>query len=218
MADIVSIDSDDGLTMEYMHEYREHNFYGYPHLAAVWSLHTRDPFVGSTADPTQVHPSVRRTSVDFVTASGHGTWKRFLGYGNVVLFDADSLDPQHADAKIVHLFGCQAGACLGLEFVRQGAKAFWGYTVDFAFPVTVPYPPRGQRHVDPKAVPFLELDNVIDTGILTGRTASQIYQEMENHFALAYGSLLQGHQDLLLEDFAHLAWPGRPWGDETATL
>lgn len=133
----------------------------------------------------------------------------------------------HVQGAIVHLLSCQAGALLGLAIVHAGARAFWGYTVNFTFWHDDPAP--DPLDTDETADLFFGLDAIIDRGILTGKPAAIIYQDVIDAFWDAHEQLLpaSSSQDVypyqlvaatLLDDFVHLVCPVTTWGDQQATL
>jgi len=87
---------------------------------------------GAEAAPKELLEAVSDMKPDFVAFNGHGDSRSLYGYDNVLLVSADD-DLEPFSGKIIHALACDAGAELGPELVRIGAKAFIGYIEPFQF-------------------------------------------------------------------------------------
>jgi hypothetical protein len=102
--------------------------------------------------------------------------------------------------------------------VRQGVRAFWGYTVNFSF-YRQSTPPQDLT-TDSIAELFLRMDSIIDRGILSQKNAQEIYDSVTTYVATVYPQLKSKplHQAVLLDNYVHLVCPVTVWGDASATL
>jgi hypothetical protein len=163
------------------------------------------------AVPEHLYAALSDSQVRFITGAGHGSYTSFTGHERVVLFDALQLQAESFRNRFVHLLSCQTGALLGLMCVQNGAIAFWGYSVDFGFPT-------GDDSVSRA---FLQMDALIDRGILSGRNAGEIYEVITAYFWDVYQQLLDHRSfwaSVLYDDFVHLVCPAISWGNATSRL
>lgn len=223
MATVVAIEQDYDLVLRYCQAFRKAYVYSHRALTGPRTTHNLIACFNRNATRQRIHAAIQGNDVGFITGSGHGTYDRFTGQRGVTVWDTSTYSPRHVQGKIVHLLSCQTGGLLGLSFVADGARAFWGYTVSFSF-YRQPTPPT-ELSKDQFAEPFFMLDAIIDVGILNGYDANTIYRQVDREFWKAYGQLLahgdQPSQDsavVLLDNFVHLVCPARTWGDANATL
>jgi hypothetical protein len=101
--------------------------------------------------------------------------------------------------------------------VEDGARAFWGYTVNFSF--FHRNPPPSALETDKTAEIFFRMDAIVDRGILAGKTATEIYDSLTSYFATVYSKLHDpAHKAVLLDNFVHLVCPVTVWGEGGALL
>jgi hypothetical protein len=170
---------------------------------------------GSNAIQPGVDKYLKTNPIQYISGMGHGLYDTFTGFHDKPIWSA-SQDLSLLKGVIVHLLSCQTGASLGREMVAQGALAFWGYTVSFSF--FRQDPPPSDMDTDNVAAPFLKMDCLIDRGILGRKTASQIYNAIEEYVADLYPQLEFHQQAILLDNYLHLVCPVTVWGDPNAML
>ncbi len=100
----------------------------------------------------------------YVVGVGHGDEDTLMGYAEEPILEPGLYQPAEVAGRIVHLLACETARKLGVDLVRQGARAFFGY--DWLVLVH-------EEILDD----FLECDTAIDTALLAGSTVSEAYQE-----------------------------------------
>jgi hypothetical protein len=215
MSTVMRIDHDSDLTNRYAQAFR--NKHVFAHFATQYAQHSLVTATDSDATEQHVASVLSQNSVDYISGAGHGTYYTFIGSDDNPIWDADQNSGAltHLKGKIVHLLACETGAVLGRSIASEGARAFWGYTVSFAF-AHFDKPPSLED--DALAEVFLKMDMIIDRGILAGRNGTDIYDSIERYVAQVVLSLTALHRGLLLSNFVHLACPVIDWGDETAVV
>lgn len=221
MDEVLTIDSTDA---QYPRDFRQALVYdvhpAFDKSSATYRF-DRVPRLDAQATRADVDQAYQQhSSIVFVTGSGHGSQQEFIGDNRTVIWSDATLPALHAKGKIVHLLTCMGGARLGLEFVAQGARGFWGYANEFLYDVdpTNPQPISS----DQIAEDYFKLDATIDTELLNGSTPDAVYAAAETYFWTTWGKLQNagGHPGgaWLLHDWIYLVGPGRSWGDDNATL
>lgn len=117
---------------------------------------------------------LRKDMFDLVIINGHGNATSVGGHDNEILVSVGDGADLFRD-KIVFVRACDAGAVLGPEIMRNGAKSFIGYLHPYMFPYdkdSVQHPLR-----DELAAPVLECSNQIGLSLIKGRTAQEAHRE-----------------------------------------
>jgi hypothetical protein len=200
--------------------------------AATYRGRTLYPTLGATtnlvklqgASATAAAVEQQAEQANYVTGSGHGQADSFVGqHGDI--FRVGHYAPASVAGKIVHLLACDAAAKLGVDFVTNHCRAFFGYDEEFAAwdkPAGV-----GAR--------FFECDSAIDLGFAQGMTAAQVHASVTKIFQKhinELGALMASEQDqtkkveleyaiaFLEFDLEHLCSPvvDGKWGDASARL
>lgn len=210
----MSIDADWDLVTRYGRAFRDH--FVFTDFDETWPGHRAHHFRGSRAVQPDVDVFIERNDVGYLTGMGHGSYETFTGYEDKPIWSA-SQDLTLLRGAIVHLLSCQTGALLGTSMVRQGALAFWGYTVNFTF-YHKSSPPQ-ELVQDKTAEAFLKMDCIIDRGVLSKKTATEIYDSITTYVAQVYSQLNYPLQRaVFLDNYVHLVCPVTVWGDANATL
>lgn len=117
---------------------------------------------------------LRKDMFDLVIINGHGDATSVGGHDNEVLVSASDGADLFKD-KIVFIRACDAGAVLGPEIIRNGAKGFIGYVQPYMFP----YDKDSLHHPlkDELAAPILECSNQIGLSLIKGKTAQEAQAE-----------------------------------------
>jgi len=130
MAGVLAIDPSYDLTTQYGEAFRWRLVFN--NFQAQYPGHLLLDLKQIQACRKDIHNVVSNGSVDYISAMGHGDYELFTGHNGSIIWDTLS-GLSNLNGKIVHLLSCKAGAVLGREMVKNGAKAFWGYTTDFGF-------------------------------------------------------------------------------------
>jgi hypothetical protein len=223
MGTVMRIDHNGDLTNSYVQAFRDKHIFG--NFATQYTGHVLREKIDADAIEALVSAELKQYPVDYVTAAGHGRYEVFLGvdhkaiWSTRVVWDVNSASVNLTllSDKIVHLLACESGAMLGRAIVQEGAKAFWGYNVNFVF-VHSTNPPSLME--DELAEVFLNMDIVIDRGILKSIVAMDIYDSIERYIATALTNFRNEplYRGYLLSNFVHLACPMVTWGDKLAVL
>lgn len=209
--DILLIDAKWDTTTQYLHAFRMHI------LRADFNKYNVHQLVGPDAVQPRVDDLLKAHSIGLISGAGHGLYHAFMGYRNTVIWESEQ-DLSHLKGKIVHLLSCQTGATLGKSMARQGAKAFWGYTEKFAF-LSKSLPPANMI-TDTSARPAIEMDLIIDIGILRRHSAATIYQDVHDYVDAVTVGLppFSMKRAVIQSNFRHLVCPHPLWGDRYAKL
>lgn len=213
MPDIVLIDANWDVVTQYLYAFRRQLIT--PYLKRFnSSVHW---LVGDQVVQPKVDDFISAHNVAFLSGAGHGEFERFRGYENCLIWET-GINVPHLPGAIVHLLSCEAGARLGREIVANGAAAYWGYTESFRFIKKSPSP--ADLETDTSAAWFLEMDCLIDVGILRGLKADEIYKSVSDYVSRANSSF--GPFDLkratLDHNYRHLVCPATYWGERSITL
>jgi hypothetical protein len=215
MSDVLIIDADWDLATRYGRAFREKFLFNDFHTE--WPSYTIHHLVGPDAVQFKVNAFIDENNVKYLSGMGHGTYDSFTGFQNESIWHSDD-DLSRLAGTIVHLLSCQTGAVLGKTMIKDGALAFWGYTVNFSFYRTMP-PPSDLAN-DSVAEIYLKMDSIIDRGILGRKDANAIYDSVTAYVATVLPQLKskQFDQAVLLDNYVHLVCPATVWGSATAIL
>jgi len=214
MALVLAIDADWDVVTQYCRVFREQ--FIFTSFNATWPQHTVHRFIGPQMVKNSINTYLGNNHIHYITGAGHGEYDTFKGYQNQLIWSVNQ-NLSQLQGAIVHLLACKAGALLGRLMVRQGALAFWGYTENFAFPTTNPLPQDFAQ--DDVVKPFLQMDCIIDQGILNGQTAAAIYDSITQYVAHIYPHLPSLYeQEVLIDNYVRLVCPVTTWGDANITI
>jgi len=224
MAHILGIDADSDLYTRYVTAFREKLVFSeFPSWLRsfihkpTWPTHSLQHLVGKDAVQPDIDNYLVANKVDYITVAGHGVDDTLTGYERALIWKADQ-DLTYLRAPIVHFLACQTGAVLGQQMVRDGVRAFWGYTAKFRF--FFDNPAMRDLSEDYIAGVFIEMDCLIDVQILNGSNAEEIYKALSEYFKDAFYKLKNdpASQALLLHNYRHLVGPLTSYGDPAQTL
>ena len=224
MAHVLGIDANWDLFTRYITAFREKLiFANFPSWLpsflqhSKWPQHSFHHLKGKTAVQPNVDNYLAAHKVDYITGGGHGLDDVFTGFDRSLIWKSEQ-DFTYLQRPIVHLLSCQTGAVLGQQMVRNGVRAFWGYSRKFRFYYDDP-PPRNLSD-DSLAHFFIQMDCLIDAEILNGSTADQVYAALTAYFTQTFNSLKNDphSQSILLQNYRHLVGPMINYGDSAQTV
>lgn len=146
----------------------------YPAVVASPYKSKQASLVGPALTRAALGPALQTADVGYVSINGHGLSSYLTGYysGGIVgnpleeIANTSWTTAAQAGGKIFHLFACKCGANsasgLGQFLVRNGARAFFGYSDSFAMPLA-------------HANDFIDCDIAVDTAMLAGKTAAEAH-------------------------------------------
>jgi len=130
-------------------------------------------------DNRKAFSAVNKVS-NFITGVGHGDPTTFTGQNKQVLWKVGQYNPSECEGKVIKLLSCLCGKELGPDLIRNGARAFQGYTELFGWFVDNKYVLTPWR--DPVASKFIKpvIEGV--KAFLSGKTNREVYEiEYELH-------------------------------------
>ncbi len=214
MAHVLCLDADNDLITAYVLAFRRK--FVFNRFADTWTQHSARYLSGLHCVQPTVDKELRSNPPDYITGAGHGLSDSFKGFGDGEIWTAEQ-DLTFLGTSIVHLFSCYCGVTLGQAMIRDGVRAFWGYTGEFAFYHEDP-PPRDLSK-DKWAAALIKMDCLIDIGVLDGHTAEEIYESISDYFEDLYAQLDgEVDQELLLRNYECLVGPLTQYGDVGATV
>jgi len=111
-------------------KYRQEHVYPYLTAKGLSIIVLHD----SSARREAVKQAITKSNVKYLFGVGHGEMDCFCGHLNSPVFRVGDYQQDEVRGKIIHLLSCFTAESLGNDFIRQGAKAFFGYSQDFAVP------------------------------------------------------------------------------------
>jgi hypothetical protein len=188
-------------------EYRTKHVYGYfTKKRLQWKR-----LSGSMARRQYVAPDARQGSVDFVTGVGHGSFSTYTGDFGDEVWSVGNYGDDEVRGKVFHLLSCQTARDLGPDMVKRGARAYFGYDVNFTLLM---------EYSDI----FFECDSEIDRAFADGLNAGEVFGRVTALFDRRIEEFrAQGREyaaTLLETDRDHLCGPSKDarWGDTEARL
>lgn len=204
---VLAIDSNYEPVTKAAYAYREKNVYPYLLKCGL----AVNKLQGPLARRSYVAPEAAKPEVDYLTGVGHGNYDLYTGHFGDPIFRIGYYQPEEAAGKIVHFLSCQTGQRLGVDFVKHGCQAYFGYDENFTF-------------LPDYSATFFECDSEIDHGFADGLTAGQVYARTRALYEKRIAELLakgSGYVAATLKfDLDHLRSPsdGPSWGSQAAKL
>ncbi|MGH9908687.1 MAG: hypothetical protein ACRD8U_24275 [Pyrinomonadaceae bacterium] len=146
-------------------EYRQKNVYPYFEKKGFVVVRRQ----GSSARRAKVAAEARKSNVVYITGVGHGFPQSYTGDNLDPIFSSGRYSSKESTGKIVHFFSCTTAVGLGPNFVKNGCKAYFGYSDEFTYPPAL-------------AETFFECDAEIDKGFADGLTAEEVFERVKAMF------------------------------------
>ena len=106
-----------------------------------------------------------------MTCSAHGQNSYLVGADSNDVLRVGSYPAAAVNGKMFHFLACRTGLTLGLDLVRNGAKAFFGYTQPYQMMTS-----------EKLSEGFIGCDSVIDLSLTEGDTAGAAQQKAISRF------------------------------------
>ena len=117
---------------------------------------------------------------DLIIGTGHGGSDVLTGQFLNVLWEVNNYNPEECKGKIIKFVSCETGAELGPDLIKNGAKAFQGYTKIYSFYVDLTVKHYLFPWIDSMARKFLMPPVKGINALLDGKTNKEAYDvEME---------------------------------------
>ena len=205
---ILAIDSNFDTATEMGFDYRNGTVYPWSVFCGYWILRAQ----GNNANRNYVVSLLNSNQkVLYITGVGHGGYSVYTGQNQTEIFRVGNYNSSEVKDKVIHLLSCQTARDLGPDFVRNGCKAFFGYTENFTFNLEY-------SHI------FFGCDSTIDFNFVLGKNAEQVYTMTKNVYNAGIDYLNDlGHfyvAALLADDLYYLRCPSSDakWGDKNAHI
>jgi hypothetical protein len=170
---------------------------------------------GPDAIRNSVKQQACKPEVKYLTGVGHGVYSAYRGYLGETVFEVDNYKEKEVKGKIAHFVSCGTAHKLGVNFVKHGCSAYFGYDCDYTW-----------HNVCPDA--FFECDSEIDKAFAENHTAGEVYKRVkrlhEQWMARLRGMLTLAGDNaaaMLERNLKRLRCPssgGPDWGSEDAKL
>jgi hypothetical protein len=121
-----------------------------------------------------VESYLAKQNPEIVIFNGHGDEVCVTGHDDEVLIEAGK-NSSLLRNKVVYMRSCDSGKILGPQIVKEGAKAFIGYTELFRFWTdnnSVKDPLN-----DEYAIPFFETSNQVALSLVKGKVAKEAHED-----------------------------------------
>jgi hypothetical protein len=112
----------------------------------------------------------KRQKVVYLTGSGHGNAHAFRGYDGRFIFQVGSYQDAESRERGAHFLSCSTALELGPDFVSNQCKAYFGYSVPFAW------------DDDRNAESFFLCDSEIDLALARGASAGEALRRARARF------------------------------------
>ncbi len=134
-----------------------------------------------------VESYLAKQNPDTVIFNGHGNDVSITGHDEEVLIEAGKNSNLLKD-KVVYMRSCDSGKVLGPQAIKEGVKAFIGYTELFRFWTdnnSVKNPLN-----DEYATPFFETSNQVALSLIKGKSAKESHDDSIKVYEKVIGKLL----------------------------
>ncbi len=124
---------------------------------------------------------------EIVIFNGHGNDVCVTGHDEEVLIES-GVNSDLLKDKVVYMRSCDSGKILGPQAIKEGAKAFIGYTELFRFWTdnnSVKSPLK-----DEYAIPFFETSNQVALSLVKGKSAREAHEDSLKVYEKIIGKLL----------------------------
>lgn len=112
----------------------------------------------------------KRQKVVYLTGSGHGNVDAFRGYDEAFIFQVGCYQDAESRERGAHFLSCDTALELGPDFVSKKCRAYFGYSVPFAW---------GHNRT---AESFFRCDSEIDLALAEGASAGEALQRARARF------------------------------------
>ncbi|MEK7833602.1 MAG: hypothetical protein AAB401_21115 [Acidobacteriota bacterium] len=162
---------------------------------------------GKEAVRRRVRAEATQANITYIIGVGHGRDRSFRGYRNQPVFRIGGYAAEEVRGKVVHLLSCFTASNLGMDFLSQGCRAFFGYQEEFAIPAS------NLKELNELAEAFFGSDGEIDLAFADGVPVEQILdrvrRKFDQHIAMLdrqgqreSSATLESNRDLLIGLFA----------------
>lgn len=142
---------------------------------------------GKRANKKELTGIIHKVQPALIVFNGHGNSNSITGYDNEVLIEADD-NEEILSGKIAYAVSCSSAEILGPVCVKAGARAYIGYTDDFAFMIAAEKITKPLE--DKSARLFLEPSNQVAISLLKGNTTGKAYKSSQDVFRRNINHLL----------------------------
>jgi len=208
MAKIVCIDSDYDEIVRLVAEWRRANVY--PDMQNHG--HELEILKDNLAVRSYLQQALLEDNVVFLSGSGHGLFHEFQGNDTSGALEVGNYRAGEVKDKIIHLLSCQTAFKLGVDIVKSGCSAFFGYDFPFTY---------HKEYLDY----FMAPDASLDKAIYEGKPASSAHQTLMEVYDKTIAMLQNQRASLyaitdMMINRDHFCSPAKNkrWGDPNAKV
>ncbi len=154
-----------------------------------------------------------------VFLNGHGNQSIIAGYDEEPLIE-ENYNEKLLSEKILYVRSCGVGGSLGESLVRNGVRAFIGYSRKFA--LCYSYSSQTRPLSDRIAQLFLRPSNLVPNSLLKGNTAEESYIKSQNSMLRSVMFMLSAKASPEQKDAIPYLWSNRKFqvliGDKNAKI
>lgn len=121
----------------------------------------------------KLHSYLAKQPVDIVILNGHGNQEAVAGQNEIILSTGNGTGL--LKDKVMFVRACDAGAILGKEIMRMGARGFIGYIQPFMFPIDKDY--FNKPLEDELAAPVLKCSNQVGISLIKGGSVTEAQKD-----------------------------------------
>ena len=122
----------------------------------------------------KLHSYLAKQPIDIVILNGHGNQEAVAGQDNKIILSVGN-GTNLLNGKVIFVRACDAGAILGKEIMKMGARGFIGYIQPFMFPIDKDSFKKPTE--DELASPVLACSNQVGLSLIKGRSTAEAQKD-----------------------------------------
>lgn len=122
----------------------------------------------------KLHSYLAKQPIDIVILNGHGNQEAVAGEDNEIILSTGN-GAKLLNGKIIFVRACDAGAILGKEIMKNGARGFIGYIQPFMF--LIDKDSFNKPLEDELATPVLACSNQVGFSLIKGRSTAEAQKD-----------------------------------------
>ncbi|OGF64637.1 hypothetical protein A2661_02600 [Candidatus Giovannonibacteria bacterium RIFCSPHIGHO2_01_FULL_45_24] len=126
------------------------------------------------ASRKKLHSYLDKQPIDIVILNGHGNQEAVAGQDNKIILSAGN-GTNLLNGKVIFVRACDAGAVLGKEIMKNGARGFIGYLQPFMF--LIDKDSLNKPLEDKLAAPILGCSNQVGLSLIKGRSVVEAQKD-----------------------------------------
>ncbi len=131
------------------------------------------------ARKNKLHSYLSKQPIDIVILNGHGNQEAVAGQNEIILSTGNGTE--FLKDKSIFVRACDAGAILGKEIMKMGARGFIGYIQPFMFLRDKDF--FNKPLEDELAGPVLECSNQVGISLIKGKSVAEAHKDSLDKYA-----------------------------------